>query len=618
MMEICSCDVLTILLGFYLFTVSNASVQNIFVSGCSRETIELGCPLGHKIAIKRLFYGVKTDRKCADRGRKHKSDCCRRTYDDCLIFNEDKYNVLNIMCSGYRNCEVDVKRINTRGECDNPEWRLTDYMTVIYDCVSDTDVARFCSNDHKRGKELYLSNLDYPSPIVPGPRTCRCVLKSGYTQGLSIHAIDIMITRPEDSQVCTQSLSIQDTYGQTKIIRCGHGGLYGFRTIYNRMVTNVSLELKSNVNDSRGYIWLHLKSENTEDFVNLYCGEAISSLTAGPVTNTSVTPNPTKVPPVGNNTVYPSKGWSTPHLIPDMVAIIGGIAAAVALILLVCLVAIAVHCTRVRERRHPKIPEVIPSPMVRGKSYDNDEPDATIQRYNYDEERYCSIKRSPMKMTKYSEFDGDSDKKLKEAFLAPDNTPEDDGHLVPNGAPPRPPSPDPALLDMTPPPVYNGEMEKYYTMHPQKPKTEIAEIRVTSSLPHRGKIKKSVTFSPVAMVTPLPSGSEESIGSDGDRNLANVIDIYQNLQGKHGPGSPDLKEAKHVLILPPPPDENSVPVNTPDPLEMAEMEELWKTLTTTTMDEGAYDNIEYLLAQNRANNHREVNGVKPKSFETGV
>lgn len=256
--------------------------------------------------------------------------------------------------------------------------------------------------------------------------------------------------------------------------------------------------------------------------------------------------------------------------------------------------------------------------MVRGKTYDSDEADATIQRYNYDEERYCSIKRSPMKMTKYSEFDSDSDKKLKEAFLAPDNTPEDEVHIVvPNGVPPRPPSPDPALLDTTPPPVYNGELEKYYTMYPQKPKMEIAEIRVTSSLPHRGKSKKSVTFSPVAMVTPLPSGSEESIGSEGDRNLANVIDIYQNLQGKHGGSrSPDLKEVKRVDILPPPPDDHMV--KTPDPVEMAEMEELWMSLTTTTMDEGAYDNIEYLLAQNRANNDREANGVKPRSFETGV
>ena len=144
-------------------------------------------------------------------------------------------------------------------------------------------------------------------------------------------------------------------------------------------------------------------------------------------------------------------------------------------------------------------------------------------------------------------------------------------------------------------------------MNPQKPLSEMTEIRVISSLPQRGhksKKPKTVTFSPVALVTPLPSGSEESIGSEGDRNLANIIDSYQCLHDDDFP-------PKKPIILPPPNDTREfASIHGPNETEIAEMQELWNTLgspsASTTLDDGAYDNIDYLLAQNKARHENEV------------
>lgn len=272
-----------------------------------------------------------------------------------------------------------------------------------------------------------------------------------------------------------------------------------------------------------------------------------------------------------------------------------------------------------RERSNfPKMPEVIPSPMVRGKVYHPEDKNATHKKYHYEEDRYCSIKRSPMKLTNFSDVEDEADKKLKEAFLqgpAEEIEPEPPvipvNHVKVNGVVPRPRSPElPLILD--PPADYcsvpESNADKYFTMNPQKPLSEMAEIRVTSSLPQRGhknKKPKTVTFSPVAMVTPLPSGSEESIGSEGDRNLANIIDSYQCLHDE------DDFPSKKPLILPPPNETGEfASIHGPNEAEIAEMQELWNTLgspsVTTTMDDGAYDNIDYLLAQNKAQHEYEV------------
>ncbi|KAJ8314844.1 hypothetical protein KUTeg_006994 [Tegillarca granosa] len=538
--------------------VQGQGVQNIYASGCTSEKIHLQCPDSHKIAIKRIFYGVKTDRMCRDQGRNRSSDCCQRTHRDCIVMDDDQYQVLNIKCSGYQECDHKVKRVNSRGTCENKEQRTTDYMTIIYDCIPGSANAEFCSDDEKSGKLLYLSNMNYPSPVEKGDQYCQCLIKSGYSKGIAVYAIDILIphTEMEHSYKCNQKIQIQDTYGRTP---------------------------------------------NPDDFVTIYCGESINRLHAKEQNKTYTTTN---IPTTRSNINGTALGTAgEPKLIPDMVAVIGGISAAAALILLVTLIAIAVHCTRMRENRFGMVkgPEVIPSPLLKNKHF-KENGDATYHRYDYDEDRYCSIRRSPMKMTKYSDLEKESEQNLKEAFLQ-GTLPEDH----PNGIPPRPPSPDPQLLE--PPPTYrNVSDDKFYTMNPLKPKTEIAAIRITSSLPHRGKKNKgkSVTFSPVAMVTPLPSGSDESIGSDSEKNLASVIDTYQNLHGNNF--SPSMEKNRKIIILPPT-DETTEdlpppPYISPNDNEMAEMEELWKSITdaeSTTLDEGAYDNIDYLLAQNRAN-----------------
>ncbi|XP_056016317.1 uncharacterized protein LOC125673491 isoform X2 [Ostrea edulis] len=597
-------------------------MENIYASACNDDEITLECPAENKIAIKRVYYGAKLDANCAKRGPLWSSGCCERGKADCLVPNSDIYTTMNIRCSGYKFCQTTVERIRTKSHCDR-KFKYTTYMTVVYSCIADSDTAQFCNNEIKQGKELYLSNQDYPKPIKGGGQYCKCLVRSN--GGISINIIDIMITMPEKTDTCPQQLHISDSSSLPNVVvQCGQSGMYGFRNLYHRMVTNLTATLDSRAQDSRGYIWINIKAQQPEDYVVIYCGEAMDQLLYRNVTKVVSSDNPQvtvsslgTVSPSGNGSL--ATGLSESQIIPDMIAIIGGVAGAMAVILIVCVVAIAVHCTRERERSNfPKMPEVIPSPMVRGKVYHPEDKNATHKKYHYEEDRYCSIKRSPMKLTNFSDVEDEADKKLKEAFLqgpAEEIEPEPPvipvNHVKVNGVMPRPRSPElPLILD--PPADYcsvpESNADKYFTMNPQKPLSEMAEIRVTSSLPQRGhknKKPKTVTFSPVAMVTPLPSGSEESIGSEGDRNLANIIDSYQCLHDE------DDFPSKKPLILPPPNETGEfASIHGPNEAEIAEMQELWNTLgspsVTTTMDDGAYDNIDYLLAQNKAQHEYEV------------
>lgn len=615
-----SCRVLgwaIILVVASLQVIRAAPMENIYVSGCNDDDIKLECPAQHKIAIKRVYYGAKTDSNCAKRGPLWSSGCCERGQGDCLVPNTDIYTTMNIRCSGYYSCQTTVKRIRTKDHCAR-EIKHTTYMTVVYSCVAEKEIAQFCNNEIKQGQELYLSNQKYPLPIKGGGQYCKCLVRSN--TGISINIVDIMITMPEKMDTCPQQLEITDSSSLPNVmVHCGQSGMYGFRNLYKRMVNNLTITLDSRSEDSRGYVWINIKAQQPEDYVVIYCGEAMDQLLYRNITRTG---SPVTLSPPG--TVSPSVNGSLiegdlreSQIIPDMIAIIGGVAGAMAVILIVCVVAIAVHCTRERERHNlPKLPEVIPSPMVRGKVYHPEDKDATHKKYNYEEDRYCSIKRSPMKLTNF-EMDDDPDRKLKEAFLqGPAEEIQPEPPMTPvrqvmvNGVLPRPRSPElPLLLD--PPPDYcsvpENSSDKYFTMNPQKPLSEMAEIRVSASLPQRGhktKKPKTVTFSPVAMVTPLPSGSEESIEDEEDRNLANIIDSYQCLHDKDFP-------SEKPLILPPPNDTMEfASIQGPNEAEIAEMQELWNTLGTpsvsTTMDDGAYDNIDYLLAQNKARHDHEV------------
>lgn len=593
---------------FKLFTVLHfiagsygKTIENIFVSGCSGEEISLKCPSNHKIAIKRLFYGVKEDRKCGKKGRKYLDDCCQRTHGDCIVMNEKDYGKLNFHCSGFDHCSYKVSTLSAEDVCQNMSHSYTDYMTIIYDCVPDNDIVKFCTAGEVTAKSVYLSNEKYPySETSPDNSSCQCTIRSGLSEGISIYAVDIMLI--DEEKRCYHQFRIQDTYGIYRQITCGQEGLYGYRSVYERMVSNVTMTLQIG-SKGRCFVWTQITVQKPEDYLVVSCKDDPTIIDESNNQNNRDHKNETLPVVVNQGQDEP------PNLISDMVAIIAGICGASAVIIVICIVAIAVHCTQIRERRRPKAAgSEISSPMLAAKKYDGEK---ETERFQYDEDRYCSIKRNPIKMTKYTDLEAEKDKKVMEAFLEGAQSEE----KLPNGNPNRSESPElPYIID--PPESYQSMGDdRYFTMNPQKPQTEVAEIRVTSSLPHRGKKtknkEKTVTFSPVAMVTPFPYGSDESIGSNGEKNIANIIDSYQNLHTKTA--SPDMSKFRKVVILPPTEEDvEPPPYQYPNQKEMAEVEALWKNISdTTTMDEGAYDNIDYLLSQNKAkeNQNKVESGV---------
>ena len=56
--------------------------ENIYASGCSDDEVTLQCPENHRIAIKRLFYGVKRSWDCQEVSGAHRPGTrrlrCRR------------------------------------------------------------------------------------------------------------------------------------------------------------------------------------------------------------------------------------------------------------------------------------------------------------------------------------------------------------------------------------------------------------------------------------------------------------------------------------------------------------------------------------------------------------
>ncbi|XP_052087669.1 uncharacterized protein LOC127724671 [Mytilus californianus] len=595
--------ILTVL--YILPGVLGKAIEHIFVSGCTDEEMSIKCPDNHKIAIKRLFYGVKKDRRCGLRGRNYMEDCCIRTHSDCIVMNEREYGKLNSYCSGFPECSYNVTVKSAVEACPDMSHKYTDYMTIIYDCIPDDDVVKFCTPSERTAKSVYLANSKYPYPENSlHKKSCQCSVRSGLANGITIEAIDIMIRKKKD--ICHHAFRIHDSYGIYRHIACGQEGLYGYRSVYERMVANVTLTLDIGTK-GKCFVWIHIKVQKPEDYLIVSC-DGDPTAPEGSVLP-PIAPDASVLPPTvsNNDTSAEVVSQGRINLIPDMVAIIGGICAASALIIVICIVAIAVHCTRIREQgSHKTSGPVISSPVLITKKYDGEK---ETERFNYDEERYCSIKRNPIKLTKYTDLDAEKDKQLKEAFLqgteSEEKLPID---TLSNSN--TPPSENPELPYIIDPPASYQCMadNRYFTMNPQKPQAEVAQIKVTSSLPHRGKKAKnkdkSVTFSPVAMVTPFPYGSDESVGSNGERNIANIIDSYQNLHTKAA--SPDISKFRKVVILPPTAEDiDPPPYQCPDQSEMAEVEALWKSLQdTTTMDDGAYDNIDYLLSQNKAKNNQ--------------
>ncbi|KAL5009992.1 hypothetical protein ScPMuIL_012297 [Solemya velum] len=565
--------------------VNSVVIQNIYSNGCSNEEMKLKCPDNHKIAIKRLFFGVKNDRNCVENGRRHSADCCQSTHHDCRVTDDRKYPRLNSGCSGYPSCTTDSLSIDTGGECPNPDWTSTDYMTVIHDCVPENDIAEFCMNHEKRGKYLYLSNQRYPSPIQGGYHHCPCLIKTGSSSGLNIHAIDISITQSDyGPKSCAQEVKIHDSYGMNKIITCGHEGLYGFRPIYKRRTENVTIILDSTSPESRGYVWMQIKAESPDDFVMIYCGDALKALYAQnkktPESGDSVQlDNPDK----DNTQPGTGKGRAkTPEIVQDNVTVIIVICCAVGVVLVISVAAIVIHCRRIRVRkqRQPRNTDTFPSPLPKSKSLPMDA--LSYCKYDYDEDHYCTIRRSPMKVSKFTEVDTSADRKLREAFL----------QGVSNGSTNKINTQSPLIKD-------SDKNVEYKTICKIPPvQSEVAEIKV-QTLPHKAKPKsKTVTFSPVAMVSPLNSGSEESVKENNEelKKLTGTFPVHKWQNGQGNGYLPQTDKIKPTVIVTGPQEEGSMSTFHSD---NRNEDDSWKSFTT--YDDGMYDNIQYLLKQNSEN-----------------
>ena len=78
--------------------------------------------------------------------------------------------------------------------------------------------------------------------------------------GIQVNIVDIMITMPEKMDTCPQQLELSDSSSLPKVaVHCGQSGMFGFRNLYKRMTTNLTIALDSQSQDSRGYVWINIK-----------------------------------------------------------------------------------------------------------------------------------------------------------------------------------------------------------------------------------------------------------------------------------------------------------------------------------------------------------------------
>ena len=203
------------------------------------------------------------------------------------------------------------------------------------------------------------------------------------------------------------------------------------------------------------------------------------------------------------------------------------------------------------KRQQQQAQRSFPSPSLKSKE---DHTSNSYCKYDYDEDKYCSIKRSPMRMTKFGNFD--ADQTLKEAFLQgvnPLEPPNQNTYVnYQQEIPTNQTSPLIEMKDETD--ADKSELiipkSEYIKVGQSQPKA-IREITM-STLPEKrkGGKNKTVTFSPIAMVTPLPSGSSESVPEDYllDEIKASIIDGYsKTLPVKNSPRlKHDQDNLKHI------------------------------------------------------------------------
>ena len=130
------------------------------------------------------------------------------------------------------------------------------HNSIVYLFFVDADMLKFCVGGERTGKSVYLSNANYPwSENSIEPTACQCTVQSSLGKGVTIEAVDIVIRRR--SKKCFHEFRIQDSYGIYGQYSCGMEGLYGYRELYQRMVSNVSLTLETGVNGSC-FVWIHM------------------------------------------------------------------------------------------------------------------------------------------------------------------------------------------------------------------------------------------------------------------------------------------------------------------------------------------------------------------------
>ncbi|XP_025097751.1 uncharacterized protein LOC112566040 [Pomacea canaliculata] len=566
---------------------SAATQENIIASGCTGEELSLQCPAGHRVALKRLFFGVKRSWDC--QAPKRAADCCSATHTDCMVNDDSKYPPLNTHCSGYQQCKFVVQKVPAMERC--PGSPHTDYMTVIYDCVScsqnviikkdncEIAIATFCSDDVKRGDLLFLSNVEYPSSLQEQKTDCSCMVRTSGSEGINIHSIDVLLGWAEHgARLCSKSLVIADDKGYRWDIQCGHLGFYGFRTIYSRPVNNVTLTLKSSAGKGAAFIWLQTKGDNkvrwsAGDLLRgalrqllIRARQEVESRHRNRATSRDNTTPSVDRNPNDHNVTFPFAAH-VGSLSSNLAAIIGGIVAAGFVLISIVIIAVAFHCRRVQQAKEK------PKPIVLYPAVTDESTNLTSYcRYDYDDDHYSSINRSPLKMSSLTDCDIATHHARTNGFVTlataeahhhqhqnqPNHTqyynhvnptgvvttasvtPLDhgvdsnylgqddsgDGQVILRGAGTLSGARDSLLAD----PAYNGHLSLRYTRHNgnvhQPSGTEVhdghktlpdnrSKILVTGPKSPLGKRSKSVTFSqPVAMVTPLPSGSEESMEAD--------------------------------------------------------------------------------------------------------
>lgn len=125
--------------------------------------------------------------------------------------------------------------------------------------ISDDDVVKFCRPSERTAKSVYLANSKYPYPENSlHKKSCQCSVRSGLANGITIEAIDIMIRKSKDK--CHHAFRIHDSYGIYRHITCGQEGLYGYRSVYERMVANVTLTLDIGTK-GKCFVWIHIKGK---------------------------------------------------------------------------------------------------------------------------------------------------------------------------------------------------------------------------------------------------------------------------------------------------------------------------------------------------------------------